>query len=230
MADDDRSLRALYADTAAAPPPGHPDEEAWEALAVGELPESRKQELVAHVVRCADCAAVYRGVTMLHEEAPLFDSAVPSPRPARVLPWPRKWIYTGLATAAAVLLVTLLPLSRRGTVLAPAAPPSDDRLRSGESAVPVALEPQGSLNAPPARFRWQGIARAARYRVDLSNGAGELLWASSPVDTTSVDWPASVRVEAGVYYWQVTALPAADGRTTPPVPSPLVSFEIVPAR
>jgi hypothetical protein len=230
MVEDDETLRELYAESAARPREGHPDEAAWEALALGELSPARKEELVAHVVRCAECAAVYRGLTLLQAEAAIFDPAVPRPGPRPALPWPRRWIYSGLAAAAAVLLVTLLPLSRRGTVLAPGPAPTDDAVRSGEKATPVPLEPLGTVSGPPAAFRWQGIPGSARYRVDLSSRAGDLLWASPPVEGTSVVWPRSVPAAPGVYYWQVTALRSGDGPAAPPVPSPLVSFEIPSAR
>jgi hypothetical protein len=227
MAEDDRLLRELYAESMARPREGHPDEAAWEAMALGELPRARQEDLTDHVARCAECAAIYRGLTLLASEAAAFDPAVPRPTPApRVLSWPKRWVYGGLAAAAAMVLVTLLPGRRSGTPPTPGAATSDDPVRSTEKAAPVPLEPEGRLAGPPRAFRWRGIPGGVRYRVEVSRRDGELLWASPPVEGNSVEWPASVAPAPGTYYWQVIALPDADRPLSTTVPSPLVSFEV----
>ena len=77
MVDEDRLIRELYAETRLQPRSDHPDEGDWEELAVGELPEARRQALVDHVARCADCTELYRGVRQLVKEAAAFDAGVP---------------------------------------------------------------------------------------------------------------------------------------------------------
>ena len=116
MADDERLIRELYAESASRPLADHPDEGTWEALggrrAAGR---ARRDELADHVARCTECAAVYRGLKMLAAESAAFDPAVPRRSRARVLAWPRMWMYGGLvAAAAAVLVVALVPPSQMG--------------------------------------------------------------------------------------------------------------------
>ena len=225
MADDDRLIRELYAESASRPLPGHPDEATWEAWAAGELPAAPRAELMDHVARCAECAAVYRGLKMLAAEAAAFDPAVPRRSRARVLAWPRMWVYGGLvAAAAAVLVVALVPPSQRGP--SPAPPAVSDPVRSGEKAVPVPLEPLGRLTGLPRTFRWQAVAGAGRYRVELSSREGDLLWSSPDVTGTAVDWPAAVTPAPGLYHWQVFVAPDADRPLATPPASAIVSFEI----
>jgi hypothetical protein len=227
MAEDDRRLRDLYA-ASAVMPGNHPDEGTWEALALGELPPARREEVNDHVVRCAECASIHRGLTMMAEEAAHFDPAVPRRRHAPVLSFPARWGWGALAAAAAALLIALVPLLR--PIPAPVATPAGDRVRSGEGAVPVPLEPKGPLRAPPRVFRWQGIEAARRYRVEVSRGDGEPVWVSTVVEGTSVEWPSSLVPEPGVYFWQVVALPGTDRPIGTPPLSELVSFEIPAAR
>jgi hypothetical protein len=226
MADDDRLIRELYAESAARPRDDHPDEAAWEAMALGELPAAGREKLADHVARCAECASVYRGLVTLATEAARFDPGVPRTAPRRViLHRPARWVYAGLA-AAAVLLVTLLPLRQQGTAPTQGPAATDNDVRSGEKPVPVPLEPKGVLAGPPRAFRWQGIPGVTRYRVELSSRAGDLVWSSPPVEGPTVDWPATVSPAPGAYHWQVIALPDVDRPLTSPVPSALVSFEI----
>jgi hypothetical protein len=227
MADDDRLIRELYAESASRPLPGHPDEATWEAWAVGELTAVRRGELADHVARCAECAAVYRGLKMLAAEAAAFDPAVPRPSRARVLAWPRMWLYGGLvAAAAAVLVVAIVPPSHMGPP-SPAPPTVSDPLRSGEKSAPIPLEPLGRLTGPPRAFRWQPVAGAGRYRVELSSREGDLLWSSPEVTGTAVDWPAAVAASPGLYHWQVFVLPDAERPLASSAASAVVSFEVV---
>src|SRR5205814_7921672 len=114
-------------------------------------------------------------------EAATFDRAVPRTASRAPLRRPNRWVYGGLAAAAALLLITVLPLSRPGPSPPPgptvATTPPDDS-RSPVRAAPVPLEPTGILAVPPRAFRWRAMAGASRYRVELSNGSGELVWRS----------------------------------------------------
>lgn len=226
MAEDDRLIRELYAESAARPRADHPDEAAWEAMALGELPAADKQRILDHVTRCTECASVFRGLGMLAREAAGFDPAAPRKRDRRILAWPAPWVLAGLAAAAAVVLVTWLPGPRAGLPPAPVAAPSEDAVRSGEQAAPIPLEPKGTLTATPRAFRWEGVEGTRQYRVELSSRDGDLLWASPPVAGVTIDWPASVVPAPGLYHWQVIAMPDVDRPLASRVSSPVVSFEI----
>ena len=96
--------------------------------------------------------------------------------------------------------------------------------------MPVPLEPLGRLTGPPRAFRWQAVAGAGRYRVELSSRDGELIWSSPEVMGTAVDWPPSVAPAPGVYYWQVFVVPDANRPLATGAPSAIVSFEVVHGR
>jgi hypothetical protein len=124
-----------------------------------------------------------------------------------------------------VLVVVLVPPAQMGP--SPAPPTLSDPLRSGEKAVPVPLEPLGRLTGLPRAFRWQAVAGAGRYRVELSSREGDLLWSSPEITGTAVDWPAAVTPAPGLYHWQVFVVPAADRPLATPAASAMVSFEVV---
>ena len=223
MADDDRRLRALYAETTGRPRTDHPPDAEWESLALGELAPARREELFDHATRCAECALVYRGLGMLARDAAAFDPGVPRPAAARATGVPGRWVYGGLAAAAAVVLALLLP-GRPGPLPSPS--PSQDPVRSGPRAAPVAIAPAGPLKEAPRAFRWQAIPDARRYRVELSSAEGDRLWTSPPLEGDTAPWPAGVPPAPGVYHWLVIALPEAGRPLSSPAPSDLVTFEI----
>ena len=223
MADDDRRLRELYAGTTALPRTDHPSDAEWEALALGELPPARREALADHATRCAECALVQRGLGMLARDAAAFDPGVPRAVAPRATAVPARWVYGGLAAAAAVVLVLLLP-GRPGPQ--PGPPPSLDPVRSAPRAAPVALTPSGPLTEAPRAFRWQAIPDARRYRVELSSAEGDRLWTSPPLQGDTTPWPTDVPAAPGVYHWLVVALPEAGRPLSSPAPSELVTFEI----
>jgi hypothetical protein len=223
MAEDDRLIRDLYAESAAVPSTDHPDDATWEAMALAALPAARRAKVLDHVARCAQCAQIYRGLKILATEAAAFDPAVPRTPSRRVLAWPSRWVYGGLAAAAAVLLVMWLPLRHTGS---PAPSASPDQVRSPVKATPVPLEPTGRVTDAPRAFRWQPVAGAVRYRVELLDGQGNPLWSSAPLEGTAVEWPPTVPRSPGRYYWQVVALPDPAQPLAAPAASALVSFEI----
>ena len=215
MAEDDR-LRAAYGEIRARPRQDHPADEAWERLALGEMSGGERDALMDHVVRCAACSEVYRGLKELEREARTFDPGVPrAPSAPRLLS--SAW-YGGLAAAAVLILALLVPNWRGPT-------PPPDILRSPVAAAPVPVEPVGPVPARPGELRWQPVAGADGYRVELSNGG--LLWTSGRVSDTRVVLPADVVLSPRVaYYWKVTALAGPDRRLLADAASPLVSFEI----
>jgi TolA-binding protein len=83
---------------------GHPDEDTWVRLACGELDEPERERLASHVVQCAECATIYRGLAELRREAVSLDPTsrlhLP-PRPVR----PRSNLVTYALAAAATIAV-----------------------------------------------------------------------------------------------------------------------------
>jgi hypothetical protein len=68
------------------------------------------------------------------------------------------------------------------------------------------LPPRDSTGAIPPLFAWTEFAGADRYAIGLWNEVDVMVWRRDDVRTSSVEWPADLRVEPGTYYWSVTAL------------------------
>jgi hypothetical protein len=221
VAEDD-GLRATYAAECMTATEGHPSEEAWERLALRELRDTEREAFFDHVTRCASCAGVYRGLKQLETEARAFDSGVPAATPVAHGRLRQAW-YAGLTLAAIVLIAFLVPRGRNAAL-------PEDPLRSAPAVAPVPVEPLGPLTSPPARFRWEGVAGADKYRVDAFSADGRIEWSSPEVVGTAVPWPSALPATPGtVYYWKVTAIPGLDRRIPAISESPLVSFEIATA-
>lgn len=99
-----------------ADPGPHLDETTWERLALGELPAAEREAALAHVVRCAACAATWRGLLALGREARTFDRGVPRAAPswrARVV-HPPSWqlLAASLLVAATGAALVYRALSR----------------------------------------------------------------------------------------------------------------------
>jgi hypothetical protein len=221
VADPDRTLREMYAGATTPASDGHPSDETWERLAMNELASAEREAVMDHVVRCADCAGLYRGLRELETGARAFDSGVPSRAaagagPRRIAPA----FLAGLAAAAVLIVALIVP-----RLMTP--PPSEDGVRSAPVTAPVPLQPIGDVAGRPEQLTWQPFPGADRYRVEIFTGDGTGSWTSEPVAETHLVWPADFPARPGVYYWKVTALAGADRRVASDVPSRLVMFAIV---
>ena len=186
---------------------------------MNELSPAARDAVMDHVVRCAECGKIYRGLQEIEAEARAFDRGAPRRRDhSRVSP---VW-YGGLAAAAVLVVAFALPFWNKTET------PIDDTLRSSAVPVPQPLRPVGPVAARPSELEWQAFPGADGYRVELSDGG--LLWSSERVSGTRVALPAHIVLAPGVpYYWKVTALAGADRRVMSDTASALVSFEIAAA-
>lgn len=203
----EEELRVRYGHLMARQPEGHLPEAQWERLACGEMSAPERERALEHVTRCSLCADLYRGLMQLGEEARLFDPG--APRATEAAPWPaweRVPGWARWAAAAAVIAVGVLPWVPRQTPVsspttrAPAAPLSL-----------VLLEPSGTTATLPRQFRWRGMAEAETYRVRLFREDGLLLWTSAALADNAVDWPETLELPPGRYFWEVEAF--RDGKS-----------------
>jgi hypothetical protein len=86
-----------------------------------------------------------------------------------------------------------------------------------------ARHPAGLLTAPPTRIAWESLAVNARYRVELRDAAGTLLFSQS-AQGTSLPFPDSVALQADERYTWSVALEGAAA----PAPSAGASFSLAP--
>lgn len=228
MADAEVTLRGLYA--ARGPQAGpHPGEDDWVRLAAGGMAEGERSSVVDHVVRCAECAAVYRGLVELEEGARAFDATLPrtlAPAALGVRQVTRWGAWAAVAAAAAIALVIVQPKR----ALAPASDVSATvnglELR-GAARRPEPTEPLGAVARWPERLRWSAADGARAYRVRILGADGEIVWTSPLVAATETAWPAEVAPRPGRVYWQVIALPEG-GREADATASVSAAFDYTP--
>jgi hypothetical protein len=198
----DRALqeayRALMKDGAAG---GHLDEATWDGIAGGEIDPSARDEAFDHVVECAACSHIWRGILALKSEAEAQGLMAAAARPSTP-PWRSRWVPLAIA-ATLVVAVAGVMLTRQS------APPGDPS-RGGTTAVPpieglmMAYDPGGVPT-----LVWPPTAAAARYRIDVFSEDGRPIW-SAEVAAPPARWPEATPRVKGAYRWRVEAL---DGDT-----------------
>lgn len=107
------------------------------------------------------------------------------------------WIPAALAASIAVA-VLVLPLDGE--------PPMDDTFRSGGDVIDTLPQHRAELETAPTLFAWPSQPGAAGYVVRLRDQAGELIWSSAAVSTTSVEAPDDVIAilsRGGSFLWTV---------------------------
>lgn len=202
----------------------HLDDELFVRWASNELTAAEVAAAQAHVEVCEECSDIWRAVRQVQSEAQEFDAgavAVPQLSPQRSRLRQIAWSAAALAAAAllAVSMTQLLPTAATDTDPAPS---QTSTVRSGTSDEPKPLKPEEGERTAAPEFQWTAVDGADNYVVDLLDESGEILWTSPSTVETGIDWPASVPLDPGLYYWRVTS--QALGHD--PVSSSLVSFEV----
>jgi hypothetical protein len=203
------------------------------AAAADELPAAEREGVLAHAEGCAACGAeleLARGFSRKPSADEADDlewivgrldhraAAAPAPAVARVLPMrPRRAPVTSArlaiwAAAACAALAVGLSFWAVSDGRAPGLPerPLEDVVRGGSIAW---VTPVGTLPALPAELRWDSVAGAASYRVEILDVADRAVLETT---TTAPGWtPAAAdraRLETFVLYRvRVVAVDAAGG-------------------
>jgi hypothetical protein len=110
-ADDprDSALREAYAGLSRTSD-AHLDDATWERLACGELRGGEREAALAHVVACAECSELWRGLDALREGARAFDPQVPRVGSAAPQGVQRPWL-PAVAACLAIAVAGLAGLS-----------------------------------------------------------------------------------------------------------------------
>ena len=163
--DTDQVLGRLYRDEMAAHPAvgEHPSEDAWVALATGTIEATARDRLVDHVVGCAECAAVFRGLAELQRESSGIDPQVPA-LPFAASPW---WSRASLLAAAALAIIVV-----GGAAVAFRASRDSDAPPAAEAVVtpPLATSVAPTTRPSPHVAAWAGsvVALGVRMPAELS--------------------------------------------------------------
>lgn len=161
------------------------------------LPPDERRLVEEHLEACADCR---REMVALHRTL----AELPSGSRTR---WSRRWWISGVAAAAAVLALLLVPRAW----VHPGAPTSTVRTPAvdGEREAPipiVAPEDDVAMRAPRSlEFTWHPVS-ADLYRVTLLADDGQPIWSTEVTDTSAPIGPG-VALQAGHdYFWRVDAI------------------------
>jgi hypothetical protein len=63
-----------------------------------------------------------------------------------------------------------------------------------------------SIGDLPARFEWTPVPGADRYAISVYNDVDRLLWRREDIDASSVARPDELDLDAGTYFWRVSAI------------------------
>jgi Putative zinc-finger len=120
---------------------------------------------------------------------------------------PRIAILAGAAVLVALFAVRMAQRPAQEPQLIADASRGGAVLRSQEISV---VNPSGDLQAPPTEFRWQAVAGAVSYSIQVTEVDHTLVW-SGVSKETSLPIPAELRsrmVAQKPFLWQVTAFGA----------------------
>ena len=155
------------------------------AYADGTMSPGARAKFESHLADCELCRREVLEVVAIQRSAP--------PVHRRLL------LRLGALAAAATLLFVLLPTRPSST--------PDDTHRDPAVTVtvaPVAIEPFGQV-ADVESITWSSVPESARYRVQLFDAKGSVVWEGEANDT-SILLPNTVRLVSGEkYFWSVRA-------------------------
>lgn len=104
-------------------------------------------------------------------------------------------------TIAAGVVTTVACTAPRGRHDAPAT--ADQRPAPRLDHIAPARD---SIGATPKYFEWTAVEGADHYALGILNEIDTYVWRRDDIRTTSIDWPAELKLEFGTYMWTVTAL------------------------
>jgi len=232
MKTDLAELSRAYQDRlqAARPAPGAacPPLDRLARCALDEMPEGERAEVVGHAADCSACATALKRLLSLAEDTDAAAAALAAELERRQPGTPRPhetfWARFGLRQAVAAMTVILAV-----AVLAVFVPKLLVRTGTrGGSGAGIVLTSPGTGGTPRDGlvFKWQGLAGAEAYIVEVFDSSLRLVWRSGRLAGTEVRLPdeaARRLVPGGAYYWSVkTAGPGA-----PPVASKLAEFSVL---
>jgi len=206
----------------------------------GTTPDNAKAEVEAHLSSCPRCqselamlrsfqtaepvegegAAVGWIVARLKSHQQQFGGTAavnaPAERPSR---WsgllsfrPRTAILAGTAVLVAIFVARIAQHPAQEPDLRADAGRGDEVLRSQEIAI---VNPTGDLQAPPTEFRWQPVAGAVNYSIQVTEVDHTVVWTGESAET-SLAIPAEIRsslIAQKPFLWQVIAFNARGDKT-----------------
>lgn len=175
------------------------------------VPRKERSEIVAHAANCAACAAALKDLLDVSAETDRVAAEIKrsvgrgqagESRGAKMF-WGRLAGKPAIAVMAGIFVLAVMTFSvwrlldRSGT-------------RGGPEARILLVSPvAGSVSRDGLEFRWEGLAGADHYRVELFDKSLKPVWRSDHVSGNEVRPADGVGngLNAGeTYYWMVTAI------------------------
>jgi hypothetical protein len=228
LADVSRIFREYLREEKPAAGVSCPTHERLIQCVMGKLPRRERAKIISHAADCAMCAAALKQVLDLSAEtdraAAELENFSGPPKPG--LPqnkesfWSQPLMRPAVAVLAGILLVTVL------IVLIPRL--LDRSSSRGVTEVRIALVSPVSTESTwdGLEFRWQSLAAADYYTIEVFDNSLNLVWRSGHVAGTELRPPAEVRrhLRPGeTYFWMATAVTANQAETK----SRLAEFSII---
>jgi len=177
---------------------GHLDEPTWDGIATGEIDASARDRAFDHVVQCAECSRIWRGILELKKDAET-QGLIPAGAPPSTAFW-RSWAPYAIA-ASLVLAVGSVVLYQRSPGSA-----VNQRVVNRGAALP---EITGTSYAGASKtFSWTPVQGASQYRISVFTRDGLPVFTST-VASASAPWAERVAAPPGSYTWQVEDLTSA---------------------
>jgi hypothetical protein len=178
---------------------------------LADVPAKERAEIVGHAANCAVCAAALKDLLNISAETDRVAAEIKrsagrertgKSRGATAL-WgwitgrPAVAVIAGIFVLVVLTFSVIRVLDQSGT-------------RGGPGVRVLLVSPNsGSFSRDGLEFRWQSLAGAAHYRVELFDKSLKLIWRSGPVSENELR-PADVVGKAlnpgETYYWMVTAV------------------------
>lgn len=191
---DERELQGAYQAWMRTDHGSHLDEAAWQRLGAGDAMQSERELLFAHIMTCATCSEVWRGVSLLKHEAEA--GGLIERRSVR-----QSFLRSMLipVAIAAVLVIAI------GTVVMRRPAPAGDVVRGATALSSV----EGLMMAYAAdgtpTLVWTPVATAATYRVEIFSEDGQPIW-TGDIAGPPLRWPPETPRTKGLYRWRVAAI------------------------
>jgi len=180
---------------------------------MGKMPRTERAEIISHAADCAACAAVLKQVLALSAEtdraAAELEAFSGPPKPG--LPqnkksfWSQPLMKPVVAVLGGILVIAVLIVSIPRLL--------DRSSMRGMTEAGIALVSPVSTESTwdGLEFRWQSLAAADYYTIEVFDKSLELVWRSGRVAGTELRPPAEVgrQLRPGeTYFWMVTAVTA----------------------
>jgi hypothetical protein len=191
---DDRALQSAYQGWMRADRGDHLDDGAWQRLGAGDAAPSERDLLFAHIMTCAQCSEVWRGISFLRQQA---EEEGLIERRAHARPSWRSWFVPAAIAASLVVVIG-------GAIVTRQPAPADNVVRGTAALSPVEGLMMAYASDGTPMLLWTPLAAASTYRVEIFSEDGNPLW-SGDVAAPPMRWPSGAPHARGSYRWRVEA-------------------------